>query len=74
MDIFFDEDPFIEDSFILEEFEIKLDPREYYYRPGDKIKGELHIKLTEELLLKNVNIVFVGVIQVFYDGYKYESD
>jgi hypothetical protein len=63
----------MENSFI-EEFEIKLDPREYYYRPDDKIKGELHIKLTKTLLLKNVNIVFVGVIQVFFHGSMYGSD
>ncbi len=60
-------------SFI-KEFEIKLDPREYYYRPGDKIKGILHIKLTKELLLKNVNVVFVGVIVVEIFVYKYGSD
>jgi hypothetical protein len=54
----------MENCFI-EKFEIKLDPRDYYYVPDDQIKGELHIKLTKALLLKNVNIVFVGVIQVF---------
>jgi hypothetical protein len=62
-------------SFI-KEFEIKLVriKREYYYRPGDKIKGILHIKLTKELLLKNVNVVFVGVIVVEIFVYKYGSD
>ncbi len=54
----------MENSFI-EKFEIKLDPRDYYYTPNDQIKGELHIKLSRTLLLKNVNIVIVGVIQFF---------
>jgi hypothetical protein len=61
-------------NLFIKEFEIKLNPLEYYYRPGDKIKGELHINLTKELLLKHVNIVFVGVIRVDFYESKYGSD
>jgi hypothetical protein len=60
-------------SFI-KEFEIKLNRREYIYRPGDKIKGELHINLTKELLLKHVNVVFVEVFVFEFFVYKYGSD
>jgi hypothetical protein len=66
----------MENSFI-EKFEIKLDPHDYYYTPNDQIKGELHIKLTKALLLENVNIVFVGVIQVFVktkNGFMYGTN
>jgi len=53
----------------VQKLEIKLEQRGHFYRPNDIIIGELFIKLSNKMFMRQLSLDLVGIVQVLYNGY-----